>query len=134
MLMIQSGFVQSTMSHYKQILTVLNMEQQHGTRVSTLTNVALYILASPAQIFIILMVNPAGSNIQELQSVDETRDLGIAVNNQCKFYSNCKNTVFHANSVLHLLKRTIPSTFSYVFVKLYKTNARPVLDIRKCIV
>jgi hypothetical protein len=34
------------------------------------------------------MENPVVNNIQELQSVDEERDFGIIIDNQCKFNSN----------------------------------------------
>ena len=79
------------------------------------------------------MVDPAANNIQELQSADEERDLGIAVHNQCKFRSNCKKTVSHANSVLAFLKKTISSRYPYVLVKMYKAIVRQALDFGICI-
>ena len=79
------------------------------------------------------MINPVVNNIQELQSVDEERDLGINVDNQCKFHSNCKRTVSHANSVLALLKKTISSRSPSVFVRLYKALVRPELNFVMCI-
>jgi hypothetical protein len=51
------------------------------------------------------MVNLAVKKIQELQSVDEERDLGITIDNQRKFHLNCKKTVSHVTSVLALLKK-----------------------------
>ena len=74
------------------------------------------------------MVNPGVNNTQGLQSVDEERDLGIIVDNQCKFHSNYKKRVSHPNFVLVLLKKTISSRSLYVFVRLYKALVRSVLD------
>jgi len=54
-----------------------------------------------------VMVNPAVNNIQELQSVDEERDLGIVADNQRSFHSKYKKMVSHANFDLALLKKKL---------------------------
>ena len=72
------------------------------------------------------MINSAINNSQDLQSVDEERDLGIVVVNWFKFHLNCKKTVHHTNFVPELFKKLFP--VGKIFVRLYKVHVRPVLD------
>jgi len=61
--------------------------------------------------------------------VNQERDLAIIVDNQHKFYSNCKKIVSYVNSFLGLLKTTIP----IFFMKLHKALFRSVFDFGMCI-
>ena len=63
-----------------------------------------------------------------LKVVHKSKDLGIIMSNNLKWSDQVNSTVNKANRILGLIKRTIGSSNTAVFAKLYQALVRPVLE------
>ncbi|KAK4314050.1 hypothetical protein Pmani_014640 [Petrolisthes manimaculis] len=69
-----------------------------------------------------------GEQTHTLQTVEETKDLGVAVDHLLKFSSHIQAQVNKANRVLGALKHTFTALDSTAFLNLYKSLIRPHLE------
>src|ERR1700721_2849387 len=65
---------------------------------------------------------------QDLEEVDEERDLGVIINNKFKVDRQCAKVTKKANQVLGLIYRTFACKNKNIMLKLYKSLVRPHLD------
>lgn len=63
-----------------------------------------------------------------LNAVHHTKDLGIIISNDLKWNDQINSTVNKANRILGLIKRSVGTSNTAVFIKLYKTLVRPILE------
>ena len=67
-------------------------------------------------------------NIYQLNPVTSEKDLGITFQNDMKFDIHISNVVNKANRLLGLIKRTFSYMDKTIFLTLYKTIIRPIID------
>lgn len=67
-------------------------------------------------------------NEEELQSVSEETDLGVAISNDLKPSKQCVSAVKKANMTLGMIKRHIVSRDKNTIIRLYKGLVRPKLE------
>jgi len=64
----------------------------------------------------------------DLQSVVREKDLGVVVDNELKFSDHVRSVVAKANSRLGMIKRNFINLSPEVFIPLYKSLVRPILE------
>ena len=69
----------------------------------------------------------------ELEVVANERDLGVVFDDQLKFSSHIRGIVNKANSRLGIIKRNFSDLTKEVFLPLYKSLIRPILEYCSCI-
>ena len=67
-------------------------------------------------------------NGQQLQAVDQEKDVGVIVSNDLKCSRNCQAAYSKANRILGLVKRTISYKSKEILLPLYKTLIRPLVE------
>jgi ribonuclease P/MRP protein subunit RPP40 len=71
-------------------------------------------------------------NGKELASFDNYRDLGVTVSFDLSWSNHILKITKKANSMLFLLNKVFRKSSPPIFVKLYKTYVRPVLEYANC--
>ena len=79
------------------------------------------------------MYNSKASLTVLLPTSSSCRDLGVLLDDSLKFHQHTAQAVSKAKANLGLLKRTISSQSSSVFLKLYKAQVRPILGFGTCL-
>ncbi|XP_065570193.1 uncharacterized protein LOC136033328 [Artemia franciscana] len=79
------------------------------------------------------MYNSKTSSTVLIPTSSSGRDLGVLLDDSLKFHEHTAQAVSKANANLGLLKRTVSSRSSTVFLKLYKALVRPILDFGTCL-
>ena len=64
----------------------------------------------------------------ELQSVNSEKDIGIIIDNKLKFSDHITEKVNKANRMIGLIRRTFATLDKNMFLKLYVTLIRPILE------
>jgi hypothetical protein len=72
-------------------------------------------------------------NNDTLNIVDTEKDLGVTFDNQLKFSPHIRNIVAKANSRVGLIRRNFSTLSPQIFLPLYKTLCRPLLEYASCI-
>ena len=62
----------------------------------------------------------------DIVKVNEEKDLGVLIDRNLKFHSQCLEVVNKANGLLGLIKRTFLGLLEDLFLSLYKTLVRPI--------
>ena len=79
------------------------------------------------------MYNGKTSSTALIPTSSSGRDLGVLLDDSLKFQQHTVQAVLKANATLGLLKRTVSSQSSTVFLKLCKALVRPILDFGTCL-
>ena len=69
--------------------------------------------------------NIQGTNIT---STDKIKDLGVIIDSNLKFHDHVNSVICKANRTLGIIRKTFQFTDNQMFVTLYKTMVRPVIE------
>ena len=64
----------------------------------------------------------------DIEKVREEKDLGVIIDAELKFHSQCSVVVNKANRLLGLIKKSFLNITTDMFTSLYKALVRPVLE------
>ena len=64
----------------------------------------------------------------DIAKLNEEKDLGVVIDCNLKFHGQCSAVINKANRLLGLIKRTFLTLSEDVFLSLYKSLVRPILE------
>ena len=64
----------------------------------------------------------------DITKVNEEKDLGVVIDCNLKFHGQCSAVINKANRLLGLIKRTFLTLSEDMFLSLYKSLVRPILE------
>ena len=69
-----------------------------------------------------------GRVVRQFRSVENTKDLGLTISSDLSWGKHVLATVNEANMVLDLIRRSIETNNQDVFLQLYESLVRPILE------